>query len=157
VGVRKAHAGAVLVIPGNPTPRQRELRELAASLGDSGAVRFPGWVDGADLEGLYRAATAFAFPSLREGFGLPVLEAMRRGLPVACSNTSAVPEVAGDAALYFDPRRPEEIRAALERLLADGGLRAELAERGRRRAESFTWRRTARETLATYDRAREDR
>jgi glycosyltransferase involved in cell wall biosynthesis len=153
VALRRTHPDAVLVIPGNPTPRQRELQALAGSLGDADAVRFPGWVSGAELEGLYGVATAFAFPSLREGFGLPVLEAMRRGLPVACSNSSAVPEVAGHAALYFDPGRPEEIRSALERLLDDGALRAELSERGRRRAEEFTWQRTARETLSTYDRA----
>ena len=92
-------------------------------------------------------------PSRREGFGLPVLEAMRRGVPVACSQTSAVPEVAGDAALFFDPERPDEIAEAVTAILGDPALAAELAEKGKRRAALFTWRRAAEETLATFERA----
>ena len=114
----------------------------------------PGWVSPADLEGLYAAADCFVFPSLREGFGLPVLEAMRRGLPVACSNRSAVPEVAGDAALTFDPSRPSEIAGAVTRILGDPALARDLTERGRARAAEFSWKRTAEETLASFERAR---
>lgn len=151
--VREAVPGAVLVIPGNPTPRQRELAELAERLGIGEAVRFPGWVSERDLEGLYRHAACFAFPSLREGFGLPLLEAMARDLPVACSRASALPEVAGDAALYFDPESVEDIAATVTRLLADRALAARLAAAGSERQALFTWRRTAEETVASYERA----
>jgi alpha-1,3-rhamnosyl/mannosyltransferase len=92
------------------------------------------------------------FPSLAEGFGLPVLEALERGVPVACSRASSLPEVAGEAALYFDPLDVEDMRAALEELLSNPGLRASLAGAGRRRAESFSWERVADETLAVYER-----
>jgi glycosyltransferase involved in cell wall biosynthesis len=143
--------GAVLVVPANSTPLQAELEQLASSSGAS--VVFPGWVSPADLEGLYRAAACFAFPSLREGFGLPVLEAMRRGVPVVCSNVSAVPEVAGDAALLVDAHRPEELAAAISRVLEDRELAAQLGERGKARARMFSWKRAAEETLASYERA----
>lgn len=151
--VRQRVPDAVVVVPANPTPLQTELERLAAGLGIAEAVVFPGWLSDSDLEGLYRCATCLAFPSLREGFGLPILEAMRRGLPVACSNTSSLPEVGGDAVLYFNPDRVDEIAAAISSLLADGGLAAELAGKGTERQRSFTWRRTAEETLASYERA----
>jgi glycosyltransferase involved in cell wall biosynthesis len=143
--------GSVLVVPANSTPLQSELEQLARTSGSS--VVFPGWVSPADLEGLYRAAACFAFPSLREGFGLPVLEAMRRGVPVVCSNVSALPEVAGDAALLVDAHRPEELAAAISRVLEDRELAAQLGERGKARARSFSWKRAAEETLASYERA----
>src|SRR5439155_14540571 len=92
----------VLVFPGYATAFEAELRERAEQQAP-GRVRFAGWVDDATLETLYRAASCFVFPSLAEGFGLPVLEALVRGVPVACSNVSSLPEVAGKAALYFDP------------------------------------------------------
>ena len=147
----------VLVIPGNPTPHGDELETLARELGIGAAVRLPGWVSAADLEGLYRAASCFVLPSLREGFGLPVLEAMARGVPVACSNRSAVPEVAGDAALLFDPERPDEIAGAILRLLDDPALAEKLVELGRERVRSFTWEKSAEETLAAYERSRQSR
>jgi len=143
----------VLVLPGYPTWHERELRERAASLGVAGDVRFLDWVRDEELEGLYATAGAFVFPSLYEGFGLPVLEAMRRGVPVACSDRSSLPEVAGDAALLFDPERPAEIAAAIERLLTDRAEADRLREAGRRRAARFTWEATARETLRSYERA----
>jgi glycosyltransferase involved in cell wall biosynthesis len=98
-----------------------------------------------------------AIPSLHEGFGLPVLEALQRGVPVACSDRSSLPEVAGDAALLFDPEDVGAIRTALARLLRDGALRAELAARGRAQAASFSWERTAELTAASYARARSQR
>jgi alpha-1,3-rhamnosyl/mannosyltransferase len=114
-------------------------------------VLFTGWVDDADLEGFYAAATAFVYPSLMEGFGMPVLEAMRRGVPVACSDVSALPEVAGDAAELFDPRDPAAIAAALRTLLSDPQRRDELVRRGHERHPLFTWERAARETQAVYE------
>jgi glycosyltransferase involved in cell wall biosynthesis len=146
--VRSLSAPATLVLPGYPGPADAAL---AARGGDR--VRVLGWVSDADLEGLYAASTCLAFPSLAEGFGLPVLEAMRRGLAVACSNASSLPEVAGDAALLFDPLSVPDIAAAVGRLLADDALRADLAARGRERAAGFSWQRTADGTLAAYDAA----
>jgi glycosyltransferase involved in cell wall biosynthesis len=151
--IRAEVPDAVLVLPGNWTALRDEVRARAEALGLGDAVFFPDWVDAADLEGLYQTATCFVLPSLREGFGLPVLEAMRRGVPVACSRTSAVPEVAGDAALFFDPERPEAIAEAVTAILRDPRLAAELAEKGRERAALFTWRRAAEETLASFERA----
>jgi glycosyltransferase involved in cell wall biosynthesis len=107
----------------------------------------------AELEEHYARATCFVLPSLIEGFGLPVLEAMARGVPVACSNRPALPEVAGDAALLFNPEDQQAVTDAIRRLLRDDGLARTLAERGRRRADTFTWERTAEATLASYRRA----
>jgi glycosyltransferase involved in cell wall biosynthesis len=145
--------GSVLVLPGDPTPHEGELRALAAELGVGDRLRLPAWVSEADLEGLYAAAACFVLPSFVEGFGLPVLEAMRRGVAVACSRGSALGEVAGDAAELFDPRDVGSITAALRRILGDEAHRRDLARRGRERAASFTWEATARGTLATYGRA----
>jgi glycosyltransferase involved in cell wall biosynthesis len=102
---------------------------------------------------LYRGADCLVFPSLYEGFGFPVLEAMRRGVPVACSDRSTLPEVAGDAALLFDPEDDAAIHAALVRLLRDGELRDRLRAAGPRQAARFDWDATAAGTVASYRRA----
>ncbi len=144
----------LLVLPGYRTWHETELRERAATLGVSDDVRFLSWIGEDELEGLWALARAFVFPSLYEGFGLPVLEAMARGVPVACSNTSSLPEVAGDAALMFDPYDETAIAAAIEVLLAqDERTRARTRACGSARAEQFSWQRTALETLASYARA----
>jgi glycosyltransferase involved in cell wall biosynthesis len=143
----------LLVLPGYATGHGEELRRRAAELGLEGDVRFPGWVSAEDLEGLYAAASVFVFPSLYEGFGAPVLEAMARGVPVACSPRGSLAEVAGDAARLFDPERPTEIAAAIEALLADPAEAERLRVAGRERAGRFTWAATARGTLAAYERA----
>jgi glycosyltransferase involved in cell wall biosynthesis len=143
----------VLVLPGYATAYESELRTHARALGADGDVRFPSWVSAEELEGLWDLASAFVFPSLYEGFGLPVLEAMARGVPVACSNASSLPEVAGDAALLFDPNSPAEIANALRRLLSDRALRARLKSLGRERVSHFAWERAASLTLASYARA----
>jgi glycosyltransferase involved in cell wall biosynthesis len=143
----------VLVAAGYPTAYEGALRERARELGLEDDVRWVGWLAPAELEGLWAISRAFAFPSLHEGFGLPVLEAMARGVPVACSNASSLPEVGGDAALYFDPHDPRALAAALTQLL-DGGPEVErLRAAGIARAAEFTWERTARLTLESYRRA----
>lgn len=143
----------LLVLVGHAGRVQERLAAHARELGIERRVRFTGWVSDEDVEGLYRLARVFAYPSLHEGFGMPVLEAMRRGLPVACSNTTSLPEVAGDAAELFDPRDVDAIAAAIGKLLADDRRRAELVERGTRRAAEFGWDRTARAAFASYERA----
>jgi glycosyltransferase involved in cell wall biosynthesis len=148
---------AVLVVPGRPTDYEHVLAEEAGRLGLEQHVRLPGWLAAEELEGLYRHAACFVCPSLREGFGLPVLEAMARGVPVACSNTSSLPEVAGDAARYFDPYDVDDIAAAGIELLRDESLRLRLADAGRARERQFTWRATAETTLASYERAYAER
>jgi glycosyltransferase involved in cell wall biosynthesis len=105
------------------------------------------------LDGLYRAADCFVFPSLAEGFGLPVLEAMLRGTPVACSNTTSLPEVAGDAALLFDPLDVEAIAVSVRRILEDTELAERLRAAARERARRFSWDEAARRTLASYRKA----
>jgi glycosyltransferase involved in cell wall biosynthesis len=111
-----------------------------------------GAVSERDLDALFRAAAAFVYPSLYEGFGLPVIEAMVRGIPTVASNTSAVPEVAGGATLGVNPRSVREIAQAIETVLTDLDLAERLAMRGRRQAERFSWDETARLTLQVYDR-----
>jgi glycosyltransferase involved in cell wall biosynthesis len=143
----------VLVLPGYPTWHEAELRERAEAAGVGADVRLIGWISSVELEGLWSIAEAFLFPSLYEGFGLPVLEAMARGVPVACSNSSSLPEVAGDAALLFDPHRESEIAEAMRRLLAEPELRGRLRALGRERAKLFSWERAARLTLESYSRA----
>jgi glycosyltransferase involved in cell wall biosynthesis len=143
----------LLVLPGSPTPYEDQLRTLAAELGIERDVAFPAWVADEDLEALYAQAACFVLPSFLEGFGLPVLEAMARGVPVACSDSSSLTEVAGDAALLFDPHDERSIADRLKRLLSDPALAEELARRGRERCRQFTWRRTAELTLASYRRA----
>jgi len=140
----------VLVLPGYPTPHETELRAHADRLGVADDVRWLGWTSAEDVEGLFALTAAFVFPSFYEGFGLPVLEAMARGVPVACSDRASLPEVAGDAALLFDPADSDSIRAALERLLTDRAEAARLADAGRARAAQFTWRRTAELTAKVY-------
>jgi glycosyltransferase involved in cell wall biosynthesis len=156
-GVLERVPGAVLVMPGNPTPHERELRALARELNIADSVAFPDYVDAADLEGLYALAGCFVFASINEGFGIPILEAMRRGVPVACSRASALPEVAGDAARYLDPYDVGDIAGALLALLCDRDLAAQLSQRGRAREAAFTWEATARGTLACYARAWHER
>ena len=128
---------------------ERRLAELGLGADD---VLFTGRVPDEDVVALYSGAVCLVFPSLYEGFGFPVLEAMACGCPVITSTTSSLPELAGDAALLVDPTDTGAIAAAMRRLIDDRGLRHELAERGRRRAARFEWERTARETLRVYDR-----
>ncbi len=142
--------GATLIIAGAWDERYPEAKRLVEQQNLAGTVRFLGPVANADLPALYAGAELFVFPSLYEGFGLPVLEAMACGAAVACSHTSSLPEVAGDAALFFDPEDAAALAAALTRLLADSDLRADLARRGSEQAGRFSWERTAKATLPVY-------
>jgi glycosyltransferase involved in cell wall biosynthesis len=137
-----------LVIAGKRGWLTEEIEQRAAALGIAERVRFTGYVADEDLPALLSGALAFVLPSLYEGFGMPVLEAMACGAPVLASNTSALPEVAGDAALLVDPGDTAAIASGLARLAADAGLRADLRARGLAHAAQFTWDRCAEQTLA---------
>jgi len=113
-------------------------------------IEVTGYLAAPQLEQLYARASIFAFPSLDEGFGIPVLEAMAHGLPAITSNCSALPEVAGDAALLVDPRSSADIAAALTRLATDADLREQLAARGRERAKIFSWEQAVAATYSIY-------
>ena len=112
---------------------------------------FPGWIDQADLPGIYSLAEAFAFPSVYEEFGIPVVEAISCGCPVAASNTAAIPDLLGDAALLCDPFDSEQLALNLTRIIEDDSFRHSLVERGLKRAEGFSWLKTARETLSVIE------
>ena len=142
----------VLVLPGYATEHEAELRARGEALGISADLRFPAWISAADLEGLYALAEVCVLPSLYEGFGLPVLEAMARGVPVATSGRGSLAEVAGEAALLFDPESVEAIAGAVGRVLDEAGLAQELRAKGEQHACHFTWERTATSTSQTYRR-----
>jgi glycosyltransferase involved in cell wall biosynthesis len=132
-----------LVLAGPRWNGAEAIDAAVARLGLAEHVVFTGFVAGDDLPGLYAGAAAFVFPSLYEGFGIPLLEAMACGIPSCVANVSSLPEVAGDAALLFDPRDPAAIASALQRLLTDDLLRARLRARGLKRCAEFTWERSA--------------
>ncbi len=110
-----------------------------------------GYVNAAKLPALFQSASALLYPSLEEGFGFPLLEAMAYGVPAVASNVSALPEVGGDAALYADPRNPADIAAGIIRAVEDDGVRADIIPRGHERARRFSWARAAAGTIAVYD------
>ena len=149
-GLRAAGLPHRLVVVGRTAwkaaPIFRRLEELG--LGD--AVVLTGYVADADLPALYAGAACFVFPSLYEGFGLPPLEAMACGTPVVASNAASIPEVVGDAALSVDPRDGDALGRAIQRVLEDPTLAADLRRRGLARATHFSWRRTAAEHAAIY-------
>lgn len=153
VAMIPAQRRPLLVLPGYHTAYEDTVRARAEQLGVADQVRFLGWIESSYLEGLFAAAACFVFPSLLEGFGLPVLEAMARGVPVACSGRGALGEVAGDAALRFDPESEAEIADAIERLLSDPAEVRRLREAGHARVSQFSWQSTATATLASYRRA----
>ncbi len=142
-----------LVIAGGRGWYDEEVHARVEALELNDRVVFPGYVPAEDLPLWYNAAAVFAFPSLYEGFGMPVLEAEACGTPVLTSNCSALPEAAGNGALLVDPLQVEAIAAGLERLFHDETLRGELRQRGLAHAARFTWQQTAAETVAVYRRA----
>jgi glycosyltransferase involved in cell wall biosynthesis len=137
----------VVVLAGKREPYAEGLERLAGELGVAERLRLIGYVDDAELEALWRTAGCFAFPTLGEGFGLPVLEAMQRGAPVACSDIPVLREVGGDVPRYFDPHDPSDAARAIEAGLEGRG------DEGRERAARFTWEAAAHGTWAAYERA----
>jgi glycosyltransferase involved in cell wall biosynthesis len=144
---REAHPDFRLVVCGKHDSHADALLELRSRLNLDAAVDFPGWIPRHALYDLYARAWAFVFPSLFEGFGLPLVEAMAAGIPVACSSIEPLVSIAGGAALHFDPKDVLELASALARVAEDNGLRARLSRAGRRRASEFSWRRSAEATL----------
>jgi glycosyltransferase involved in cell wall biosynthesis len=144
------HLRHSLVLAGKDTWFASKVREAARQSGVSSRIHFTGFVSDDDLLYLYNACDLFVFPSLYEGFGIPVLEAMACGRAVCASNTSAIPEVADGAAILFDPRSVPEITRSLLDLLLDPQLRARMERLGQQRAAQFDWQKTARKTLEVY-------
>lgn len=149
---QRVDAECRLALAGDMTWEATAIGRRIAELGLEGAVQRLGYVAHGDLPALYGGAEFFVFPSLWEGFGIPVLEAMASGTAVLTSNATALPEIAGDAALLVDPTSVEAIAEGMARLGGDAALRADLAAKGQRRAAEFSWARTAAETLALYRR-----
>ena len=148
----KLEGGIRLVIAGQEDFRSREVFQEAERQA-KGSVMFLGAVPDADLPALYNLAEALTYPSLAEGFGIPVLEAMACGTPVLASPRGALPEVGGDAVLWADPDDEEALADGIERILTDSELRGRLRAAGPARAERFDWKETARGTLEAYRRA----
>lgn len=142
-----------LVLAGSDWSGSEAIHREAKAARHAADIVFPGFVASSDLPALYRASELFVFPSLYEGFGLPILEAMSCGVPVACANVSSMPEVAGDAGVLFDPHDEEAIGDAMRRVLTDESLKAATAVAGLKRAAQFSWRRTAERTLDVLEEA----
>lgn len=142
-----------LVLTGIKMGGHTELLDMVAGLGLKDLAVYLGYLTYEELPLLYNAATLMVFPSLFEGFGIPVIEAFGSGLPVACSNTTSLPEVAGGAAVLFDPNDPDDIAEKVMGLYDDKKRMAQLSEKGLERAKRFTWKKTAEKTLAVYAKA----
>lgn len=140
---------AVVALVGHPEPYDADLRSLAAELEVADRVRFVDFVPAPELEALWRIAACVAFPTLGEGFGLPVLEALSRGVPVVCSDIPVLREVGGDVPFYFDPRDPRSAAAAVAAAMKDGSR----VDAGKERAAGFSWERAAEGTFEAYERA----
>jgi glycosyltransferase involved in cell wall biosynthesis len=149
--VREQHPQVQLVLAGKRGWLYRSLFEKCQELGLEPYVHWIGYVPQDDLAALLSAARAFVLPSLYEGFGLPVLEAMACGTPVICSRVSSLPEVAGDAALLIDPNDPFDLANAMNRLLDDSSLRSQLSKRGLQQAARFSWETCAAGTLQVLE------
>jgi glycosyltransferase involved in cell wall biosynthesis len=139
-----------LVLAGRLSYGHEEVLQSISRSSFASRVILPGYLARGDLPALYSSAEAFVFPSLYEGFGLPALEAMACGVPVIVSSCSSLPEVVGDAGMLVKPDSRREIADAIDRVLSDAQVKAGLSKAGSERAAEFSWRRTARETLAVY-------
>jgi glycosyltransferase involved in cell wall biosynthesis len=139
-----------LLLSGIAMQSHGEIMAEVGRLGLSGCVRLLGYLHAGELPWIYNLARMLAFPSLFEGFGIPIVEAMACGCPVVCSNMTSLPEVAGDAGLLFDPRIPEQIAETVWSVWTDEAKRREMQGRGLARARLFTWDETARKTIEVY-------
>jgi len=148
--IHKKYQKIALVIVGRKGQDYRNVKERIRKNELESWVKMVGYLPDNSLMAFYRLASVFAFPSFCEGFGLPLLEAMASGLPVVTSRTSAIPEIAKDAALYFHPENPQEIADKIILALKDDNLRQDLRAKGKKRALEFDWRTTAVETLNFY-------
>lgn len=146
-----AHQDVPLILAGGKGWFYDEIFQLVKELDLTDHIFFPGYIPDAELADWYRAAHLFIYPSLFEGFGFPIIEAMACGTPVLCSQASSLLEVAGDSALTFDPECEDELIDGLTQFMNQPNLCTELRQRGLERAKKFTWQRAAQETLAVYD------
>jgi len=147
----------LLVCTGTAKNAQPDLLALIRDLHLGDQVKFLGYCPSAEMPALYEGAAALIFPSLFEGFGMPVLEAMWCDCPVVCSNVTSLPEIAGDAALLVAPDSPEELAYETSRILNDDELRRTLIERGRSQAVNFSWLKFTMETVRVLHRVHEER
>lgn len=136
-----------LVIVGKKGWQYEEILSSPEKYGIKDRVKFLDFIEDEDLPALYKNASCFVLPSLYEGFGLPVLEAMSYGCPVLTSNVSSLPEAGGDAAIYFDPENVSDIKEKIEKVLNDPKLREEMIEKGKKQVKKFSWEKSAKETL----------
>jgi len=140
-----------LIITGRPDPAYPEIKESVARHKLESHTHFPGLVPEKELINLYNAALFYVFPSLYEGFGFPPLEAMKCGTPAVVSNRSCIPEICGDAAVYFNPEDPQDIAKKIATLYKDPDAQAELIEKGIVQAQKFTWPQAVKETYKLYE------
>lgn len=149
--IHKEYKEMFLVLAGREGQDSLSVKERIRQNGLVPWVKMAGYISQKELISFYRKASVFVFPSFCEGFGLPLLEAMACGLPVAASQAPAIPEVAQEAALYFDPNSPEEMAEKIIMILEDESIRQDLISKGKQRAHNFDWKDTAAETLAFYN------
>lgn len=148
---RKMGSIPMLVCTGTPKEAHNEILETVNNLKLEKHFKFLGHCPFEELPAIYKGAAALVFPSLYEGFGLPILEAMAVGCPVACSNVTSLPEIAGDAALYFDPRSVEEMTAAIEKIILESENRIKLVACGLKNIEQFSWYRFVSQVLSAIE------
>jgi alpha-1,3-rhamnosyl/mannosyltransferase len=148
--LRRQGLDVELLLAGKKDERYPEPEQVARELGLNEFFKAPGYVELPDLQALYQAASVLAFPSSYEGFGSPPLEAMASGTPVVCSDRASIPEVVGDAAVFIDPEDPASIAGGIRQVLTDDGLRARLIEKGRARAQLFSWDAAAERVVGIY-------
>ena len=144
-----------LVLPGSFWPGSEPVKEYAEQSFCRDSIKFPGYIESPDLPSLYRNASLYVFPSLFEGFGLSLLEAMACGIPVVCSNNSSLAEVAGDAALKFDPHSIHQITVCMESVLSSEGLRDKMVQAGLKRINDFDWTKNAYKVIELYEKRSE--
>ena len=158
IGVLKAYSGFLKITKKEiplimPDYDMKKLKRLANEIGDPGIMKnimLTGYIKNTDLPGIYNLCKIFLYPSLRESFGIPILEAMACGVPVITGNTSSMPEIAGDAAILVDPKKPEEITKAMIKLFNEKEVCQELIKKGNKRAQEFSWESMAEDVLKIY-------